>query len=176
MLDRGGCALEATLEGQEEEVAGWTSQDSTDGHAENRAGATGWVGGEAASEKTSNPDPSGEGQPRDGQGEGHPGRKERLVTVPKARTWPVVATERLEWLQPREFREAGDVVVQRRGSGRHVCGIWGSVNSEVNPCAPDPVSSKWENQDSSLNPKPQFPCTSCHLLTAVTGWAGGGGL
>lgn len=78
MLDRGGCALEATLEEQEEEVAGWTSQDSTDGHAENRAGATGWVGGEAASEKTSNPDPSGEGQPRDGRGRDTPGGRNGL--------------------------------------------------------------------------------------------------
>lgn len=127
--------------------------------------------GEGASEKPSHSDPSGKGQPREGQGEGHPGRKARLVTVPEARTWPVVATERLERLQPWGSRKAGDVAVQRRGRRRHVRGVWGSSNSEVPHRTPDPVRSEWENQDSSSNPKPQFPC---HVTPPSNGsdWTG----
>lgn len=126
---------------------------------------------------TSNSDPSGKGRPREGRGEEHHGRKEQLVTVPKAQTQPITAMERLRRLQPRGPRMAGDVGVQRRGSRRHVRGIWGNLDSEVNHCTPDPVLSKWENQGSSLNPKPQFsrcvmpPSNGGGCGPAGSGWA-----
>lgn len=143
-----------------------------------RTGLGDWsVVGEGVSEMTSNSDPSGKGRPREGRGEEHHGRKEQLVTAPKARTRPITAMERLGRLQPRGPRMAGDVGVQRRGSRRHVRGIWRNLDSEVNHHTPDPVLSKWENQGSSLNPKPQFSrCVMPPSNGGGCGPAGRGGL